>query len=214
MSRARVLLGVGLLIVSSVLYSCRSGNGEGIVGIEKAKYSVLAKEGALEIRDYAPQIVAETSVEAGFDEAGNIAFRRLFGYISGKNRTKASIAMTAPVEQQKGSEKIAMTAPVEQVKSGDTYTVSFVMPAKYAMETLPEPVDPAVRLREVPGRKMAAIRYSGTWSQKRYEQKREMLRQFIAERGLSVAGEDSFARYNSPFQLWFLRRNEVLIPVE
>jgi effector-binding domain-containing protein len=92
--------------------------------------------------------------------------------------------------------------------------VSFVMPGKYTMETLPEPVDPAVSLREIPARKMAAIRYSGTWSQKRYEQKREMLRQFIAERGLSVAGEDSFARYNSPFQLWFLRRNEVLIPVE
>jgi effector-binding domain-containing protein len=184
------------------------------VGIEKAKYTVVAKQGALEIRDYAPQIVAETLVEAAFDEAGNIAFRRLFGYISGKNRTKASIAMTAPVEQQKRSEKIAMTAPVEQVQRGGQYVVSFVMPGKYTMETLPEPVDPAVSLREIPARKMAAIRYSGTWSQKRYEQKREMLRQFIAERGLSVAGEDSFARYNSPFQLWFLRRNEVLIPVE
>lgn len=184
------------------------------MGLEKAKYRVVTKQGNLEIREYAAHIVAETVVEAEFDKAGNIAFGRLFGYISGKNRTKASIAMTAPVEQQKRSEKIAMTAPVEQVQRGGQYVVSFVMPGKYTLATLPEPQDSAVRLREIPARKMAAVRYSGTWSQKRYEQKRETLKQFIAERGLTIAGEASFARYNSPFQLWFLRRNEVLIPIE
>jgi hypothetical protein len=153
-------------------------------------------------------------VDAKFDEAGNVAFRRLYGYISGKNRAKASIAMTAPVEQQESSEKIAMTAPVEQVGSGGQYTVSFLMPAEYTMAALPEPLDPEVRLREVPGRTMAAVRYSGTWSQKRYEEKKALLEQFIAEQGLRVVGEEVFARYDPPFQLWFLRRNEVLIPVE
>jgi hypothetical protein len=199
------------LVVPLVLYSCRS---IGLGGIEKAKYAVVRKEGAFEIRQYAPQIVAETAVDAGFDEAGNVAFGRLYGYISGKNRTQASIAMTAPVEQQRGSEEIAMTAPVEQVKTGDEYVVSFVMPAEYTMATLPEPLDSAVRLREIPGRKMAAVRYSGTWSQKRYEQKKALLETFIAEQGLRAVGEDVFARYDPPFQLWFLRRNEVLIPVE
>jgi effector-binding domain-containing protein len=194
-----------------VLYSCRS---VGLGGLEKAKYTVVRKEGAFEIREYASQIVAETVVDAGFDEAGNVAFRRLYGYISGANRTKASIAMTAPVEQQKTSEKIAMTAPVEQVGSGGQYTVSFMMPGEYTMATLPEPTDPAVRLREIPGRTMAAVRYSGTWSQKRYERKKASLETFIAEQGLSVVGEDVFARYDPPFQLWFLRRNEVLVPVE
>jgi hypothetical protein len=186
----------------------------GLGGIEKAKYAVVRKEGAFEIRQYAPLIVAETVVDAGFDEAGNVAFRRLYGYISGKNRAQASIAMTAPVEQQKGSEKIAMTAPVEQVKTGNEYVVRFVMPAAYTMATLPEPLDPAVRLREIPGRKIATVRYSGTWSKKRYEQKKALLETFIAEQGLSAAGEAVFARYDPPFQLWFLRRNEVLIPVE
>ena len=102
--------------------------------------------------------------------------------------------MTAPVEQKGNSEKIAMTAPVEQIQSGDKFTVSFMMPAKYTLDTLPEPLDPNVRLREVPAQKVATVRYSGTWSQKRYEKKRDALRQFVAERGL--------------------RRNEVLIPVE
>jgi hypothetical protein len=211
MNRMRLALGVCLLVVPLVLYSCRS---VGLGGIEKAKYTLVRKEGAFEIRQYAPQIVAETVVDAKFDEAGNVAFRRLYGYISGKNRAKASIAMTAPVEQQESSEKIAMTAPVEQVGSGGQYTVSFLMPAEYTMAALPEPLDPEVRLREVPGRTMAAVRYSGTWSQKRYEEKKALLEQFIAEQGLRVVGEEVFARYDPPFQLWFLRRNEVLIPVE
>lgn len=121
--------------------------------------------------------------------------------------------MTAPVEQQ-SSAKIAMTAPVEQVETGSNYTVSFLMPAEYTMETLPQPLDSEVHLREIPARKMAAIRYSGTWSRKRYEQKKEALENFIAARDLAMIGPATFARYDPPFQLWFLRRNEVLIPVE
>jgi len=203
-----LLLIAGLLATALILGSCS------LIGIEKAEYTVLEKQGAFEIRKYAPQIVAETTVESDFDEAGNVAFRRLYGYISGDNRSKESIAMTAPVEQQETVEKIAMTAPVEQVRTGAGYTVSFLMPAQYALATLPEPLDENVRLREIPERKIAAIRYSGTWSRKRYEAKRDALTQFVAERGLKPTGAEVFARYDPPFQLWFLRRNEVLIPVE
>jgi effector-binding domain-containing protein len=184
------------------------------VGIEKARYKVIKKEGKFEIRQYEPQIVAETVVESDFDEAANVAFRRLFNYISGDNRKAESIAMTAPVDQKASSEKISMTAPVNQEKSEGKYAVTFVMPSKYTMETLPEPLDPNVTLREIPARKIAAIRYSGSWSKKRYEAKRTLLREFIAGKGLRITGEDIFARYDPPFQLWFLRRNEVLFPVE
>ena len=205
MNRKKRLLLIGAVVLSSVLCSCGVISSLGIVGIEKAKYSVLQKQGAFEVRQYAPQIVAETVVESDFDEAGNVAFRRLYGYISGKNQTKESISMTAPVEQQ-SSEKIAMTAPVVQSSTGEGF--------EYTMETLPQPLDSEVRIREIPARKMAAIRYSGTWSRKRYEEKRDALRQFVAERGLKTTGAEAFARYDPPFQLWFLRRNEVLIPVE
>jgi len=184
------------------------------VGIEKAKYEVIEKEGKFEVRQYRPQIIAETIVEAGFDEAANMAFRWLFDYISGENRKKESIAMTAPVSQKAGSQKIAMTVPVNQQRSEGKYSVSFLMPSKYTMATLPEPLDPSVRLREVPARKVAAIRYSGTWSQKRYEAKKALLEEFIAGKGLRITGQDIFARYDPPFQLWFLRRNEVLFEVE
>ncbi len=209
MNVVKTILYVLVLISPICLCSCAT------VGIEKAKYEVIEKEGKFEIRQYQPQIVAETIVESDFDEAGNIAFRRLFNYISGNNRKKESIAMTAPVNQETGSgRKIAMTAPVNQRKSEDRYVVSFLMPLKYTMKTLPEPLDPEVVLREVPARKMAALRYSGTWSKKRYEANKSRLEEFIQSKGLRIAGEAVFARYDPPFQLSFLRRNEVLIPVE
>lgn len=207
MQGQRAMWMVGAVVSSSVLTSCSPN-------VEQAKYTVLREQKPFEIRRYEPQIVAETTVDAEFDKAGNIAFDRLYGYISGKNRKETSIAMTAPVEQKAATEKIAMTAPVTQVASDQAYTVRFVMPDEYTLETLPEPADPNVRLRKIPERKMAAIRYSGTWSQKRYEQKKADLEGFIAEQGLQVTGEAVFARYDPPFQLWFLRRNEVLIPVE
>lgn len=205
MKAARLILLSAVLSLPLFLCSCA-------VGTEKPKYTVLEKEGRLEIRQYQPYLIAETTVKADFNEAGDMAFGRLFKYISGNNTTKESISMTAPVNQT--SEKIAMTAPVNQQQSGEQYAVSFVMPSKYALETLPEPLDPEVVLKEVPAHKAAAIRYSGTWSQKRYEAKKTALEAFIKGKGMAAAAEPVFARYNPPFELWFLRRNEVIIPVE
>lgn len=197
-----------LLSLPVFLYSCAT------VGIEKVQYAALEKDGAIEIRQYKPYLVAETLVDSDFKEAGNVAFRRLFNYISGDNQTRESIAMTVPVEQQAASEKIAMTAPVTQQAAGDKFAVSFVMPAKYTLDTIPQPTDPAVIVKEVPGYKAAVIRYSGTWSQKRYEAKKAVLEAYIKENDLKAVGEPIWARYDPPFQLWLLRRNEVVIPVE
>ena len=122
--------------------------------------------------------------------------------------------MTAPVSQESDSVKIPMTAPVNQERSGEKWRITFLMPAQYTLETLPEPLDSRVELRTVPERLMGVLKYSGTWSQSRYEEKTEQLMEWIARRGLKQAGEPVFARYNPPFTPWFLRRNEVLIPVD
>ena len=185
-----------------------------IMAIEKAKYTVVEKDGSFELRQYGPQIVAETFVEGGFDEVGNKGFRRLYGYISGKNRKKESISMTAPVSQEASSEKIAMTAPVNQERVNGKWRIAFLMPSEYTMETLPEPLDPSVTLRETAGQLMAAIRYSGTWGRERYEERKAQLLEWIGNRALKPIAEPVFARYNPPFMPWFLRRNEILIPVE
>jgi hypothetical protein len=183
------------------------------MAVEEAKYTVAEKSRACELRDYAPCILAETVVDGTLEEAGNAAFRRLFGYISGANQASNSIAMTAPVSQEARSEKIAMTAPVSQERARDGWAVSFMMPAASTLETLPAPTDPKVTLRLVPARRVAAIRYSGTWSEQRYQQHKKELETWMAEKGLARAGEPVWARYNPPFTPWFLRRNEILIPV-
>ncbi len=208
MNRKKMLLSALLLISPLTLCSCVT------VGIEKARYEVIEKGGKFEIRQYSPQIVAETMVESDFDDAGNIAFRKLFDYISGENRKKESIAMTSPVNQKADSEKIAMTAPVNQQTSEGKYIVSFLMPSKYTMETLPEPSNPDVKLRQIPAQKIAAVRYSGSWSRNRYEANKALLEDFIEKKGLRITGPDIFARYDPPFQIWFLKRNEVLFPVD
>jgi len=184
------------------------------MAIEKAKYQVLENAENFELRQYAPRTVAETFVAGDFEAVGNVGFRRLYDYINGKNVKKQSLAMTAPVTQEAEYEKIAMTAPVTQEKSQDQWRITFLMPTQYTMETLPEPLDQRVNLIEEPGYLMAAIRYSGTWSQKRFEQNKALLEASIAKRGLKPVGKPVWARYDPPFMPWFLRRNEVLIRVQ
>jgi hypothetical protein len=183
------------------------------MAVEEAKYAIVEKSGEFEIRDYERQIQVETVVNRSLEEAGNEAFRKLFRYISGGNVGSNTIAMTAPVSQEGRGEKIAMTAPVGQRQAKDGWAVSFMMPAGYTLQTLPAPVDPALTVREIPPRRMAVVRYAGTWSGVRYLKNKERLEAWIRGRGLTVTGEAVWARYNPPFTLWFLRRNEVLIPV-
>jgi hypothetical protein len=187
---------------------------ETAMAIEEASYTVIEKNGDFELRQYVPQIVAETIVEGDFDKVGNEGFSRLFGYISGNNTKKQSISMTAPVSQEAGSEKIPMTAPVNQEQVGDKWHISFLMPSNYTLETLPEPTDKRIVLKLIPSRNVAAITYSGTWSRSRYEEHKAILEKAMSNRKLKPVGKYIFARYNPPFMPWFLRRNEVLVTVE
>jgi hypothetical protein len=183
------------------------------MAIEEAKYNVLERKGDFELRQYQPHIVAETLVKGDFQEVGNEGFRRLYDYISGMNRKQQSIPMTAPVSQEASSEKIPMTAPVNQEQVAGKWRITFMMPSQYTLETLPQPEDSRVLLTKVPGQLMAALSYSGTWSRRRYEEKETRLKEIIQQKGFKIVGEPVFARYNPPFMPWFLRRNEVLIPV-
>lgn len=183
------------------------------MAIEEAKYDVIEKEGAFEIRKYHDHIVAETYVDSSFEEASNIAFRILFKYIDGNNTTKSSIAMTAPVSQQKNSEKISMTAPVNMQEVSGNYRITFLMPSKYTMDTIPRPLDERVKIKKEKGKTFAAYKYSGGWSKKKYEKMKRKFMAIIDKRNLKITGEPTFARYNSPFMPWLFRRNEILIEI-
>ncbi len=182
---------------------------------EQPSYRVAQKLPDFEVREYAPYVVAETEVSGTRESAGNSGFRTLAGYIFGRNRGDRKIAMTAPVAQVEGK-KIAMTAPVTQVSSGSgketaRWLIQFMMPAQYSLEMLPEPIDPAIHFRQVPSRRVAALSYSGTWSEARYLDHLAKLREAIRREGLQTRGEPVWARYDPPWKPWFLRRNEILI---
>ena len=184
------------------------------MAVEEPEFKTVMQEGDFEIRDYPALVVAEVTVTGGQWEAANKGFRLLAGYIFGGNRRRQSIAMTAPVAQTPASEKIAMTAPVTQIKNADSWIVRFTMPSGYTLETLPEPNDPKVQLRRLPPERFAVVRFSG-WAQKRdVDAKSAKLVADAKAHNLRATGPVSLAQYNPPWTLWFLRRNEVMIPIE
>ncbi len=186
------------------------------MAIEKPKYQVVRAYPGFELREYAPYLVAETEVTGTREEGGNEGFRRLAGYIFGKNKGSRKLAMTAPVTQSEGT-KLAMTAPVTQTAKptagGTRWVVQFLIPSTFTLATVPAPLDPAVLLRELPSRQVAALRYSGTWSEARYESHLRELREAMLREGLKPSGEPVWARYDPPFMPWFMRTNEILIEV-
>ncbi len=163
-------------------------------------------------------IVAETTVEGDLWSASNDGFRVIAGYIFGNNASvrgpgAEQVAMTAPVTVEPASERIAMTAPVTTERSGERFRMHFVMPSRYTLDTLPKPLDDRVRLREVPARRMAVLRFSGfTGEDKVADKTGELLARVRAE-GLEAAGAPQLARYDPPWTLPFLRRNELMVPV-
>lgn len=168
--------------------------------VEQAKYEVLKKIGKIEIRRYPRLVIARVD---GYGDGG---FNLLFRFISGNNRQKSDIAMTAPVV----SEEIAMTAPV----LSESGSIAFIMPEGFTLETTPEPLDDRVKIVEVPERTVAALRFSGRWSNSIFQKKTEELLAEIENEGLKVAGQVFSMRYNRPFTPWFFRRNEVAVAVE
>ena len=182
---------------------------------EEQPFEVVRSRDGFELRRYPSHVVAEVTTRLPFEQAGNAAFRMLFGYITGQNRSQASVAMTAPVVQTPGSaQKVAMTAPVIQQPVDDGgYTVAFVLPSTMTAETAPEPTSPEVTIRTVPPSLAAAIRYSGRSSRASYERHLESLLQAVEAEGLRAVGTPRLARFDPPFKPWFLRRNEVVVDV-
>ena len=177
--------------------------------IEEPDYEVVKKFDKVELRRYAPYVVAEVVLDSSAEDAGNQAFPILAGYIFGKNKGEKKFAMTAPVTQSAAPVRLDMTAPVTQAAVAGGMRVQFVLPKGVTLETAPEPIDPRVQLRVVPAGTWAVIRYSGTWSQANYLEHLAELKATLEAQGVATQGEPVLARYNAPFTPWFMRRNEV-----
>ena len=187
------------------------------MALEEPSYQVIEQHDEFELRRYDPYIVAEVDVPGDSDSADGYAFRILAGYIFGDNQAAEKMEMTAPVESRPAaaSVKMEMTAPVTSApadKQGMT-TYAFVMERKYSLETLPRPNNDRVRLRTVPAKTVAVRRYAGRWTDKNYAEHTESLRTALAAQGIETVGEPTLARYNSPFSLPIMRRNEIMLEI-
>jgi hypothetical protein len=166
--------------------------------VEHARYRVVSSAGDIEIRDYAPQIVAETTVSGERDAAINEGFRPLAGYIFGDNAPK---------------QKVAMTAPVGQTRDGGQWKVRFTMPAEHSMASLPRPNNQSVTLASTPAKRMAAIRFSGIADEADLAAHEVKLRAQLKAQGLTPKGPAQYAFYDPPWTLPWNRRNEVMVEV-
>jgi hypothetical protein len=188
--------------------------GTPVMATEEPPFTVNLAKGEFEVRDYPAMVVAEVSVTGDRKDASGKGFRLLAGYIFGGNTRKQSIAMTAPVTQAvASSEKIAMTAPVLQMGGDGIWVIRFIMPHGSTLATLPKPNNPAVKLRGLAPSRVAVVRFSGLARQDDVDSRTAALSRFVKAQHLQAIGAPSLAQYDPPWTLWFLRRNEVMIPV-
>ncbi len=162
--------------------------------IEEPDYVVLHRYAGFEVRQYAPYLVAEVRVPGPPNRAGSQGFRILAAYIFGKNQ---------------GERRISMAAPVTQIEAQGQYVVQFTIPRQFTLSSVPEPMDPRIRLERFPGGRYAVIRYSGMWTERNYQEHLADLTRDLRAAGLRTAGSPIYARYNAPFVPWFMRRNEI-----
>ena len=167
--------------------------GATAMALEEPAYEVLLTVGDVEFRRYEPYMLAEVTVDGNAQDRR--AFQILAGYIFGDNNEGEKMNMTAPVETR-----------------GSDY--AFVMERKYSPESLPQPNDERIRIFTREARVVAALRFSGRWSERNMRKHEQQLVDELAAMNVETTGAPEVARYNSPFTPWFLRRNEIIIPVD
>ncbi len=204
----RLTLGFG----AAMLLTCALASfSMPIFATEEPDYRVVRELAGIEVRQYDAYTVAEVVVSGPAAEAGNQAFPILAAYIFGKNKGERKFAMTAPVTQAAMPKKMEMTAPVTQTALASGFLVQFVLPKGVTVANAPEPLDAQVQIREVPSHLVAAIRYSGFWSDANYTEHLAKLKEGLRTAKLPWTGEPIYSRYNAPFTPWFMRRNEIWV---
>jgi hypothetical protein len=209
MKQISILFVCSLLIAGCSVFGNRSG-------YEQPGYKVVESLGeSTEIRAYEPRVAAEARVEnEDLDEGRDAAFRLLFDYITGSNRTAAKIAMTVPVESTGTSEKIAMTAPVESSRTRDNRVyMRFFLPARFDRETAPRPLDPRITIVDVPVQTVAVLRFSGFGGEDTVAEKKWELLRSLATTSWKPLSDSVVYSYDPPWTLPFFRRNEVVVAV-
>ena len=169
---------------------------------ETIPYSIKETTGEIEFRQYPSLVLATTD-----NSQNDAGFNLLFAYISGSNKARDIIPMTAPVIT---SQKIPMTSPIVS----DATSMSFVMPAGKTREATPDPLDSRVRIVTLPEREVAVIRFTGYASPQEVDAVTLRLQDGLNKAGIDYEGQPFLMRYDTPWMPGFLRRNEVGIKIK
>ena len=191
-----IYLILALTIIFIVFQSFRSFSTS---SIETQKYRVVKKEEGFEIRFYPKATFATIrSTGANYKQVSSSGFRKLAGYIFGGNDQNKSIAMTAPVRMEMSEKGSAM---------------SFVMPEKYDMASLPKPKDATIEIKQSEAVYTAVIAFSGYANDEKINNYTNQLVALLQKKNIKIIGGYNFLGYNAPFQ-FIGRKNEISIPIE
>ncbi len=182
--------------------------------VEEPPHRVATRNGNFEIRDYPGLLVAEVTVPGDRNSAAYAGFRKLARFIFGANARKQSIEMTAPVIEARADGAMTASALVGPEGSSAGWVIRFVMPRGFSLADVPKPDDLSIRLREEPPARFAILRFSGLAGDADLAAKTGELQSILKSRNLVPAGPPVVAQYNPPWTPWFMRRNEVMIPIK
>ena len=174
-------------------------------GYEQPQFEVVLQKENLAIRDYASVMVVEVQVAASRRDAAGDAFRSLFKYISGNNEDNLEIPMTSPVAQTQ--------VPKTSNNEDDKWAIRFFLPRKIIDQGAPLPEEDGVNLVNLKAQRYASVSFKGTQNDKKVAKYSAQLREFIVQNGYQVSGQPIYAFYDPPFVPWFLRDNEILLPI-
>ena len=188
-----------------------------VMATEEPEFKLVSEEGEFQIREYDPKIIAQVEVVGNFDQASSKGFKLLADYIFGNNLLDGGskkISMTTPVEMSPMAENLLMTSSIMDDQINNKWSINFVMPQEYSLDTLPKPNNPQVSIIEAPKEKYAVIVFSGLVRESSYAEKAELLSNYLEENGFKQQGAIKIARYNPPWTLPFFRRNELMVRID
>ena len=199
---------VAILVLIIVLVFGAAMIGPIMSNVEVPAYKIVKKEQNIEIRQYPPLIIAEVKTAGSRQDSIGNGFRILADFIFGNNEGEKQLSMNGPITQQEGI-KIAMTAPVQQEKTDTEWAISFIMPSKFSIDTIPNPINDRIKITQIPSKRYAVITFSGRSTEANLTKHTNELEIYMNGSSYSKVGNAKYAFYNPPWTLPFLRRNEV-----
>jgi hypothetical protein len=166
---------------------------------KEPQYTVISKNSNIEIRQYNQYIVAKTSIDKGESEEDNNMFRTLASYIFGGNTKNQSIPMTAPVTTY---------------NDGKTYNMIFYMLSVDDSTDLPVPNNSKINLETFTLGKCAVLEFSWFTSESRVKKFKAELSTYLDENNLKALSPFMVNRYDPPWRLPFMRRNEIIVKIQ